>query len=129
MGVVGALPSPAPRALLLSYGDSAIQYGLRFWIASALDKISSNSAEQQAIWQALRDHSIEIRFTHQVQLKRGMEPLPEPANGPGTQGEQATKPPPKRPSLASRTVTCTDLLRLPWTPFLTQLPGPTWRRR
>ncbi|MFN9427625.1 MAG: mechanosensitive ion channel family protein [Cyanobacteriota bacterium] len=83
VGVAGVLPSPAPRAFLLSYGDSAIQYGLRFWIASALDNISTSSAVQQAIWQAFRDHSIEIPFPHQVQLERVIEPLPSTETPPG----------------------------------------------
>ncbi|MFM9088882.1 MAG: mechanosensitive ion channel family protein [Cyanobium sp.] len=76
--VEGLLADPPPRAFLLHYSDSAIQYGVRFWIASALDNISRSSAVQQAIWQAFRERAIEIPYPHQVQLERVMEPLPAP---------------------------------------------------
>ncbi|MFM9072231.1 MAG: mechanosensitive ion channel family protein [Cyanobium sp.] len=76
--VEGVLADPPPRAFLLHYGDSAIQYGVRFWIASALDNISRSSAVQQAIWQAFRERAIEIPYPHQVQLERVMEPLAAP---------------------------------------------------
>jgi potassium efflux system protein len=72
--VEGVLAQPAPKAFLLSYGDSAIQYSVRFWIASALVNISTCSAVQQAIWHAFREHSIEIPYPHQVQLEQVMEP-------------------------------------------------------
>ncbi|MFN7676983.1 MAG: mechanosensitive ion channel family protein [Cyanobacteriota bacterium] len=82
-GVRGVLREPPPQAFLLSYGDSAVQYAVRFWIASALDHTSISSAVQQAIWQAFRDHAIEIPYPHQVQLERVLEPLAAP---PGTAG-------------------------------------------
>lgn len=89
--VEGVLRSPAPRAFLLSYGDSAIQYGLRFWIARALDNISISSAVQQAIWQAFREHAIEIPYPHQVQLERVIEPVREAERAEGEQ-ESADSP-------------------------------------
>jgi small-conductance mechanosensitive channel len=67
--VEGVLPSPQPRAFLLSYGDSAIQYVVRFWIASALANVSTCSAVQQAIWQAFQNQGIEIPYPHQVQVE------------------------------------------------------------
>ena len=69
--VEGVLPSPPPRAFLLNYGDSSIQYGVRFWIASALANTSTSSAVQQAIWQAFREQGIEIPYPHQVQVEGG----------------------------------------------------------
>jgi potassium efflux system protein len=62
------LPMPPPRAFLLNCADSAIQYSLRFWIASALDNTSTCSAVQQAIWQAFQEHGIEIPHPYQVQV-------------------------------------------------------------
>jgi potassium efflux system protein len=67
--VEGVLAEPPPRAFLLSYGDSAIQYVVRFWIASALANTSTCSAVQQAIWQAFQNQSIEIPYPHQVQVE------------------------------------------------------------
>jgi small-conductance mechanosensitive channel len=92
--VEGVLAKPAPKAFLLSYGDSALQYGVRFWIASALANISISSAVQQAIWQAFQDHAIEIPYPHQVQLERRMEPLAGPS-APTATGEPDAEP--KRP--------------------------------
>jgi small-conductance mechanosensitive channel len=78
-GVAGVLPDPPPRAFLLKYGDSAVEYVVRFWIASALDNLSISSKVQQAIWQTFREQAIEIPYPHQVQLERVMDPLPEPS--------------------------------------------------
>jgi small-conductance mechanosensitive channel len=81
--VEGVLPSPPPRAFLLNYGDSSIQYGVRFWIASALANTATSSAVQQAIWQAFREHGIEIPYPHQVQVEGG-----PPSAGPVGQTRQ-----------------------------------------
>lgn len=89
--VPGVLPDPPPRAFLLNYGDSAVEYVVRFWIASALDNLSISSRVQEAIWQTFQEHAIEIPYPHQVQLERVMEPLPKPAipsgDGAGTGAE------------------------------------------
>ena len=80
-GVKGVLPSPSPRAFLLSYGDSAIEYSIRFWIASALDSLSISSAVRQAIWQSFAEEGIEIPYPHQVEVFQGMQPTaPDAAN-------------------------------------------------
>jgi small-conductance mechanosensitive channel len=69
------LPSPAPKALLLSYGDSAINYCLRFWIANPMDNVGICSEVNQAIWRAFKQQGIEIPFPQQVQYS--MQWLPE----------------------------------------------------
>lgn len=61
------LGQPAPKALLRSYGDFAINYALRFWIANPLDNGAICSDVHQAIWRAFKDHSIEIPFPQQVE--------------------------------------------------------------
>ena len=61
------LPDPAPKALLLSYGDFAINYALRFWIANPMDHGSICSEVNQAIWHAFKDNNIEIPFPQQVE--------------------------------------------------------------
>jgi small-conductance mechanosensitive channel len=68
------LPTPAPRALLLGYGDSAINYALRFWIADPMDNVSICSEVQSAVWRAFRDGGIEIPFPQQVVHQAGESP-------------------------------------------------------
>ena len=63
------LPTPAPKGLLLRYGDSSIDYALRFWIANPMDNVSICSDVQAGIWQAFRDRNIEIPFPQQVQYR------------------------------------------------------------
>lgn len=65
--VPGVLADPAPRGLLLSYGDSGIQYALRFWIANPMNNVTLCSAVNTAVWEAFRDHGIEIPFPQRVQ--------------------------------------------------------------
>ena len=69
------LPSPAPKALLLNYGDSAINYCLRFWIANPMDNVEICSEVNQAIWRAFQQQGIEIPFPQQVQYS--MQWLPD----------------------------------------------------
>ena len=60
------LPEPHPKALMLNYGDFAINYALRFWIAQPMDNASICSEVNQAIWHAFQQHGIEIPFPQQV---------------------------------------------------------------
>ena len=64
--VAGVLAQPPPKALLLSYGDSSINYALRFWIADPLRNVTTTSAVSSAIWQAFQDDGIEIPFPQRV---------------------------------------------------------------
>jgi small-conductance mechanosensitive channel len=64
--VPGVLADPAPRGLVLSYGESAIQYALRFWIANPMNNISICSAVNTAVWQTFRQEGIEIPFPQRV---------------------------------------------------------------
>ena len=56
------LKSPAPLVLLLNYGDSCINYELRFWVASrqVMDEIVDGVLSR--VWYALRESDIEIPF-------------------------------------------------------------------
>jgi len=63
------LDKPAPKGLLLRYGDSSIDYALRFWIANPMDNVSICSEVQAGIWQAFRERGIEIPFPQQVQYR------------------------------------------------------------
>ena len=64
--VPGVLDNPAPKALMLSYGDSAINYSLRFWIANPMHGVGLCSAMNQAIWKAFQREGVEIPFPQQV---------------------------------------------------------------
>jgi small-conductance mechanosensitive channel len=60
------LPQPAPKALLLSYGDSAINYALRYWIANPMENAGIRSEVSAAIWHAFAEHDIEIPFPQRI---------------------------------------------------------------
>jgi len=90
------LTSPAPKALMLSYGDSAINYALRFWIANPMEGVGICSAVNQAIWQAFQREGIEIPFPQQVLHTTRLEapaspgsPPPPVATGPTAGGGTA----------------------------------------
>ena len=68
------LKHPAPKALQLSYGDSAINYALRFWIANPMDNVGICSEVNQAIWRAFKEHNIEIPFPQQVEYSMTWPP-------------------------------------------------------
>ncbi len=72
--VPGVEQQPPPRGLLLSYGDFAIQYALRFWIANPMDNVGLCSAVNQAVWHAFQREGIEIPFPTQVELSRPWPP-------------------------------------------------------
>ena len=60
------LNDPAPRALQVHYGDSAIEYSLRYWISDPMSNIGIVSEVNQAIWTAFKREGIEIPFPQQV---------------------------------------------------------------
>jgi potassium efflux system protein len=62
----GVLGEPGPRAFLLGYGDSAINYSLRYWIDNPLGNVSIKSAVSQAVWHAFAAQGIEIPFPQRV---------------------------------------------------------------
>jgi small-conductance mechanosensitive channel len=72
--VARVLLQPAPKALLQNYGDSAINYCLRFWIANPMDNMGICSEVNQAIWQAFRDNAIEIPFPQHVEYSMQWPP-------------------------------------------------------
>jgi potassium-dependent mechanosensitive channel len=77
--VPGVMADPAPRGLVLSYGDSAIQYALRFWITNPMNNIGTCSAVNTAVWKAFRNEGIEIPFPQRVQHSM---PAPTDQDGP-----------------------------------------------
>jgi len=76
------LPSPAPKALLVSYGDSAINYVLRFWIANPMDNSGICSEVNQAVWRAFKREGIEIPFPQLVEYAMVWPPEQQRPNTP-----------------------------------------------
>lgn len=60
------LPQPPPKALLLSYGDSGINYALRFWIENPMNNAGIKSEVSIAIWHRFSEEGIEIPFPQRV---------------------------------------------------------------
>lgn len=60
------LPQPPPKALLLSYGDSGINYAVRFWIENPMNNASIKSEVSSAIWRRFSEEGIEIPFPQRV---------------------------------------------------------------
>ncbi len=76
------LNHPAPRALQVHYGDSAIEYSLRYWISDPMNNIGIVSEVNQAIWTAFKREGIEIPFPQQVNTVREIPPFrSEPGAG------------------------------------------------
>ena len=73
------LPHPAPSAVLVGYGDSAINYALHFWIADPMDNGSICSEVQIALWRSFREHGIEIPFPQQVSYQVEGTPVDPPS--------------------------------------------------
>jgi small-conductance mechanosensitive channel/CRP-like cAMP-binding protein len=56
------LKSPAPAVYLISYGDSSINYELRFWVADRRVMDENVDSVLSRVWYALRESDIEIPF-------------------------------------------------------------------
>lgn len=84
--VAGVLRDPPPAALVLSYGDSAIQYSLRFWVEDPLMALSICSKVNTAVWHAFRDRGIEIPFPQRV-----VHPQARPERKPGRARERSRR--------------------------------------
>jgi potassium-dependent mechanosensitive channel len=76
-GVDGVLQEPPARAFLVGYGESAINYSLRFWITDPMRNVSLRDAVGRAIWASFAQHGIEIPFPQRVLH----HPPPEPGSG------------------------------------------------
>ncbi len=76
----GVLAQPEPRAFLVSYGESSINYSLRYWIDDPLGSLAVQSDLGQGIWQAFSAGGIEIPFPQRVlhQPEDGSGPAPSP---------------------------------------------------
>ena len=60
------LANPAPAVFLVAYGDSSINYIIRYWIANPMDNLTAKSLLSQAVWSIFADNGIEIPFPQRV---------------------------------------------------------------
>lgn len=65
------LADPPPRAFLLNYGDSSIDFALRYWIADPMTNLSIGSEIRRRIWHVFKQHGIEIPFPQRVLHQAG----------------------------------------------------------
>ena len=66
------LKKPAPEALISSFGDSAIQYGVYFWVEDFVRVRQDVDEVATRVWRALRDKGFEIPYpTRTVHMKQG----------------------------------------------------------
>jgi len=63
------LAQPAPKALLVQYGESSINYALRFWIANPMTDNDVCSELRRAIWHSFREQAIEMPFPQRVLIQ------------------------------------------------------------
>jgi CRP-like cAMP-binding protein len=61
-GVGGVEEKPAPTARVLKYGDSSIEYRLRYWILDFEKSSKIEGAILASIWYAFKRHGLEIPF-------------------------------------------------------------------
>ena len=71
------LNNPAPRCLLVGFGESSIDLQLRFWLADPQAGLRNIASEiYLAIWRKFRDNGIEIPFPQRDLHVRSAAPLP-----------------------------------------------------
>ncbi len=57
------LTDPAPRCLVVGFGDSSVDLELRFWIQDAQNGITNVKSEiLLAVWDRFHEHGVEIPF-------------------------------------------------------------------
>lgn len=62
-GVPRVLEDPAPRCLLIGFGESSVELQLRFWIADAQNGVRNVTSEiLLRIWDAFKEHGIAIPY-------------------------------------------------------------------
>ena len=83
------LAEPAPSALLMAFGESAIQFEIRFWISDPEEGISNvRSDVLKRVWRLFRDNGVEVPLP-QRELRILADPAPAPPpTPPGPKGGQ-----------------------------------------
>lgn len=82
--VPGVLPHPAPDCLPLAFAESAIVYGVRFWVAELERALTIEGEVRSRIWYAARRAGIEIPFP----IRTLVQPRPTPAGAGEAESER-----------------------------------------
>jgi len=70
-GVSGVVASPPPQTHVIDYGDSAVQYGLYYWVEDFSRRAELHDEVSSRIWYAFRRDGIEISYpTRTVRFQR-----------------------------------------------------------
>lgn len=97
------LKSPAPRCNLMEFGDSSVNFDLRFWINDpANGTMNVRSDVLMAIWDMLHDEGIEIPFPQlDLHVKSGLNGAAAAVSEPAPPIEDAKVGEPGRPEKAA----------------------------
>ena len=69
------LKSPAPNVLVISFGESAIELEMRFWIADAQNGVHNIKSEVlYEVWRLFRQEGIQIPYPKRDLYVRSTEP-------------------------------------------------------
>lgn len=74
LGAPRVLKKPDPRVLLMGFGDSSVDFEIRFWIDDPEDGLGSvRSGVLKRVWRLFQDNNIEIPFPQRDLNLRGSE--------------------------------------------------------
>ena len=68
------LASPAPTVLFIAFGDSSINFELRFWVMQADTTVAIKSEVALAAWELLTEAGVEIPFPQRDLRLRSVDP-------------------------------------------------------
>ena len=74
LGITKLLDYPEPKARLVNYGESSIEYSLSFWMEDPMSNAGIKSDLNRAIWNAFQREQIEIPFPQRVDYVREWPP-------------------------------------------------------
>ncbi len=78
--------NPRPACNLIAFGDSSIDFDLRFWITDPQNGVANVRSEVLLnLWDALAQHGIEIPFPQRDLHVKSWAPSASPQQGPGEQ--------------------------------------------
>ncbi len=64
-------PDPKPVCHLVEFGDSSLNFVLRYWIEDAENGVTNTKGDiMLALWDAFKEHGIEIPFPHRVLIQK-----------------------------------------------------------